>query len=170
MAKTADRQTGYLLGIFLLSLAVLVLAAFSWQLHRKNLALQQEVKQLQDSQVVLMVPDAQAEKIADWMVKHPEQTASLLDVVKPVQEGKMSLQQSLDNAKQQPSASDSKPEQTKVPTQRSPAERHNNIRSAPTVPTSLNSPVIVEQLKDGVKVIRLPHGGIRVTTRDVKDQ
>ncbi len=30
-----------------------------------------------------MVPDEQAAIIADWMSRHPQQTASLLDVIRP---------------------------------------------------------------------------------------
>ncbi|MCL1073917.1 hypothetical protein [Shewanella dokdonensis] len=157
MADNADRQTGYWLSIFLLSLAVLVLAAVSWQLHVKNQLLQQETEQLRASQVVLMVPDAQAAQIADWMVKHPDQTASLLDVVKPVQEGTKSLQQSLDDARQK--------QRTQAP---EPANKPNSNDKLP--PAASATPVMVEQLQNGVKVIRLPHGGIRVTTRDVNDE
>ncbi|MDN5370603.1 MAG: hypothetical protein PWP74_1911 [Shewanella sp.] len=162
MADNADRQTGYWLSIFLLSLAVLVLAAVSWQLHVKNQLLQQETEQLRASQVVLMVPDEQAGQIADWMVKHPEQTASLLDVVKPVQEGKKSLQQSLDDErlKQHTQALEAKPVNK-------PA---NNDKLPPGASSVAETPVMVEQLQNGVKVIRLPHGGIRVTTRDVNDE
>ncbi|MFQ6370342.1 hypothetical protein [Shewanella sp. YIC-542] len=158
--KGAGHTTAYQLGLFLLLLLLVVLSALSWQFYQKNQALQQQVLQLQDAQVVLMVPDEQAATIADWMVAHPEQTAALLDVVKPAQTGEKSLQQVLDE--QQRHEGKTPPQQANRPV----AADGKSL----SVPESPNAPVMVEQLQDGVKVIRLPHGGIRVTTRDVNEE
>lgn len=135
MAKGMSR-TGLVLSLFLVSVLCLVFGSLYLDSRNKMALLKEEVSRLQQSQVLLMVPDDQAVVIADWLEKHPKQTNALIDMFAT-----------------------------------SPVNGHNKIEheAANTNPIPLKpekNSVIVSETKDGVKVIKLPHGGIRVTTRD----
>jgi hypothetical protein len=129
-------RTGLLLCLFLMSILCLVLGSLYLDARNKMALLNKEVSQLQQSQVLLMVPDDQAVVIADWLEKHPKQTNALIDMfaTAPIKEG---LQMEGEAVKLKPT----------------PQQHEKNS-------------VLVSETEDGVKVIKLPHGGIRVTTRD----
>ncbi|MGX2952963.1 hypothetical protein ACWAU3_08055 [Shewanella sp. JL219SE-S6] len=100
-----------------------------------------------------MVPDEQAAIIADWMSRHPQQTASLLDVIRPkVTSGT--------GPEAPTSANLSVP-----PGDISPERTQGEAGAAVPLPAQTEDTRVTE-LENGVKVIRLPHGGIRVTTRE----
>lgn len=153
---------GYKLAVFLLSIAVFALATVAWTFFDKSRKLQRQVTNLQASQVMLMVPEEQAATIASWMQQHPQQTASLLDAVKPVAEGTMTQQQALRAEQQQPlnnrlqsgEASSLKPKTNKqqgdaTPIQQDAKPKASNI--------------------DGMTVVPTEHGGVIITTRDVSE-
>ncbi|MFV7666746.1 membrane anchored protein in chemotaxis locus [Shewanella algae] len=153
MADKETRLLGYRLALFLFLVALVVVAALYWDLRQKNRQLSEKVAQLESSQVLLMVPDEQAAIIADWMSSHPQQTASLLDVIRPkVTSGTEPEAQT--STKLSVSPGDISPERTRG-------------EAGATVPLPAQTEdARVTELENGVKVIRLPHGGIRVTTRE----
>ncbi|GGZ40949.1 hypothetical protein C8J23_12073 [Shewanella chilikensis] len=157
MADNETRILGYRLALFLCLVALLVVAALYWDLRQKNRQLSEEVTQLESSQVLLMVPDEQAAIIADWMSRHPQQTASLLDVIRPKV------------ASGAETAADVSP-QVQAPRAAVAAENPEKITVQGTAvtpaPQAETEDARVTELENGVKVIRLPHGGIRVTTRE----
>ncbi|OXR99813.1 hypothetical protein [Shewanella algae] len=153
MADKETRLLGYRLALFLFLVALVVVAALYWDLRQKNRQLSEKVAQLESSQVLLMVPDEQAAIIADWMSRHPQQTASLLDVIRPkVTSG--TGPEAPTSAKLSVPPGDISPERT-------PGEAGATV----PLPTQTEDTRVTE-LENGVKVIRLPHGGIRVTTRE----
>ncbi|MDL2195625.1 membrane anchored protein in chemotaxis locus [Shewanella algae] len=153
MADKETRLLEYRLALFLFLVALVVVAALYWDLRQKNRQLSEKVAQLESSQVLLMVPDEQAAIIADWMSRHPQQTASLLDVIRPkVTSGT------------EPEAQTS----TKLsvpPGDISPERTPGEAGATALLPAQIEDARVTE-LENGVKVIRLPHGGIRVTTRE----
>ncbi|GAB1072150.1 hypothetical protein AYI83_13355 [Shewanella algae] len=153
MADKETRLLGYRLALFLFLVALVVVAALYWDLRQKNRQLSEKVAQLESSQVLLMVPDEQAAIIADWMSRHPQQTASLLDVIRPkVTSG--TEPEAPTSTKLSVSPGDISPERTQG-------------EAGATVPLPAQTEdARVTELENGVKVIRLPHGGIRVTTRE----
>ncbi|MGI2171677.1 membrane anchored protein in chemotaxis locus [Shewanella sp. MF05960] len=135
------------LGLFLCFVAILVLGSLYLDSRRKMTLLTKEVEQLKSSQVLLMVPEDQAENISNWLLMHPEQTQAMIS-----QSGK---------------------NDTKSVLVGPGAEAPNNDKLSPSTDSSQTLPtheVIVSENAQGVKVIRLPNGGIRVTTREDKQQ
>ncbi|MCL1050679.1 hypothetical protein L2755_13760 [Shewanella abyssi] len=64
-------NTVSLLLIFLLSIAAFSLGSLYFELRYKHQLLVAEVAQLKDSQILFMVPDEQAEVMANWMAENP---------------------------------------------------------------------------------------------------
>ncbi len=153
MVDKETRLLGYRLALFLFLVALVVVAALYWDLRQKNRQLSEKVAQLESSQVLLMVPDEQAAIIADWMSRHPQQTASLLDVIRPkVTSG---------TGPEAPTSAN-----LSVPLgDISPETTLDEAGATAPLPAQIEDARVTE-LENGVKVIRLPHGGIRVTTRE----
>lgn len=148
MANTATSLiTKLTLGLFLCFIAIVVLGSLYADSHRKMILLSKEIEQLKASQVLLMVPEEQAENIANWLLTHPEQTQAMItktdkDEAKSVFIGPG-------------------------------AEAASHDKLSPSADSSQTLPlqeVIVSENAQGVKVISLPNGGIRVTTREDKQQ
>ena len=153
MADKETRLLGYRLALFLFLVALVVVAALYWDLRQKNRQLSEKVAQLESSQVLLMVPDEQAAIIADWMSRHPQQTASLLDVIRPKVTSR--------TGPEAPTSANLSVPPGDISPERTPGE------AGATVPLPAQTEdTRVTELENGVKVIRLPHGGIRVTTRE----
>ncbi|QSX32702.1 hypothetical protein JYB87_13220 [Shewanella avicenniae] len=155
--------TAYRLIIFLLVVVLMSFATATWHFYDLSQKLKTRVDELASSQVMLMVPKEQAGVIANWMQQHPEQIASLLDVVNPVSQGKMTEQQALEKE-------NNKVSEQKEPTNTSPVAP----KPLPTEPLKQDTdskPVAakVELTSKGVKVVPLEHGGIIITTRKVDD-
>ena len=132
-----------MLGFFLCFITILVLAGLYVDANKKITLLKQDVARLTDSQVLLMVPEEQAANIANWLTQHPEQTQAIVaaagqEQAKSVLFGPGALD-------------DDQPTKHKHPE---------------VVSEGNNQEIIVSEDAQGVKVIRLPNGGIRVTTRD----
>lgn len=166
MAKvTTPVSTNVVLIMVLMGIAIVCLGALSLDYHRKINLLRDEVKRLESTQVLLMVPDEQAEAIATWLASHPDQTKAMLKLASPGEQKAVTLgpetvttpednippllDKSLDKSSEQ--------NQTQTPLM---PEQSNTINSTGTVP------VIISENADGVKIISLPNGGIRVTTRE----
>ncbi|MCJ8303686.1 hypothetical protein [Shewanella sp.] len=221
MAKSQRKlSTSFVLIIFLLSLAVFVLSSLYLEARHKNELLLLDVERLQQSQVLLMVPDEQAQALATWMAQHPEATQTLVSQVKQgekvtlevgpgvnttdvqtasavasplalVDEGntQVSVSLALEHVplrhaplapvdpvplKQSAEPSDGTHKQPQVRVEQAISLIANDLslddvsetlsNVAETMPKAKASTLSVDE--DGVKVISLPHGGIRVTTRD----
>ncbi len=128
---------------------IFVLAGLYVDAHQKVASLQQDVARLTASQVLLMVPEDQAANIADWLTMHPEQTQAII-----ASAGKEHAQSALFG----PGALDG-----------------GQLIEVDKVKYDIDTPakwkdqeVVMSENDQGVKVIRLPNGGIRVTTRDDK--
>ncbi|MGR3970798.1 membrane anchored protein in chemotaxis locus [Shewanella sp. 1180_01] len=171
-------STNSVLIILLMAIAILCLGALSLDYRHKNSLLREDIKRLESTQVLLMVPDEQAEAIATWLASHPEQTKAMLQLAAPGEQkavaigpestqisvppllGKQSaaMDTAKDNANQQPL----------VPTLLQTPEAEAEVKAAisPIEPKNAQMlPVVISENADGVKVISLPNGGIRVTTR-----
>jgi hypothetical protein len=142
-------QTKQKLGFFLSFIAIVVLAGLYIDAHQKVASLQQDVARLTASQVLLMVPEDQAANIADWLTMHPEQTQAII-----ASAGKEHAQSALFG----PGALDG-----------------GQLIEVDKLKYDIDPPakwqdqgVVMSENDQGVKVIRLPNGGIRVTTRDDK--
>jgi hypothetical protein len=133
-------QTKQMLGLFLSFIAILVLGSLYADAHRNVALLEQDVAQLKASQVLLMVPDDHAANIANWLTQHPEQTQAIITSAAKAQApsvwfGPEALVDEQD------------------------AQTHKLSREVK------GQAVVVSENAQGVKVIRLSNGGIRVTTR-----
>jgi hypothetical protein len=142
-------KTKQMLGFFLSFITIFVLAGLYVDAHQKVASLQQDVARLTASQVLLMVPEDQAANIADWLTMHPEQTQAI------VASASKELAQS---ALFGPGALDG-----------------GQLIEVDKAKFDIDTPakwkdqeVVMSENDQGVKVIRLPNGGIRVTTRDDK--
>ncbi|MBE7213893.1 hypothetical protein MK852_06560 [Shewanella benthica] len=218
MAKSQRKlSTSSVLIIFLLSLAVFVLSSLYLETRHKNELLLLDVERLQQSQVLLMVPDEQAQALATWMAQHPEATQTLVSQVKQGEKVTLEVGPGVNNTDVQTASAVASPlalvdegnTQVSVPlalehvplqyvpldpvplklsakpsdgTHKQPQVRVEQAISliandlslddvsetlsnvADTMPKAKASTLSVDE--DGVKVISLPHGGIRVTTRD----
>ncbi|GIU36226.1 hypothetical protein L2719_19505 [Shewanella schlegeliana] len=206
-----------LLVMFLLSIATFTFGSLYFEQLHKIKSLSAEVKQLKDSQVLLMVPDEQAEVMANWMANNPHFVQSFVDKAKqgestvlPIGPG---IQQTPTNQSQSAKGnhlqmSDSSDELDPESEPESRAQLSGaKVNSAPTGTLSQKSTihksqsepmqnnkamtnskpeqtksiskvvtntsnrlpqksVTLTETADGVKLISLPHGGIRVTTRE----
>lgn len=150
MAKAEySLQTKQMLGFFLSFIAIVVLAGLYIDAHQKVTLLEQDVARLTASQVLLMVPDDQAANIANWLTQHPEQTQAII-----ASAGNKQPQSVLFG----PGTLDDAPF----------TDIDKVEHDADVAAEQIDQEVIVSEDAQGVKVIRLPNGGIRVTTRDDK--
>jgi hypothetical protein len=129
-------RTGLVLCLFLMSVLCLVFGSLYLDSRNKLALLNEEISRLKQSQVLLMVPDDQAVVIADWLEKNPKQTNALID---------MFATSSINGKKH---------------------AEHDSVNTNSILQQPEKNSVIVSETEDGVKVIKLPHGGIRVTTRE----
>jgi len=205
MARAKRKMNTFsILIIFLLSIGVFVTTSLYFDVRHKNELLLSEVERLQSSQVLLMVPDEQAEVVAKWMAEHPEATQVLLSHAKPQQEVKVTVGPGVEvsGAQAHKTSQDESRDAAQlgqddivVPsniartsdqhvdkrlTDGSSADEATDLSSlssetSPNIPEADGSklekelvevPLTISENEDGVKVISLPHGGIRVTTRE----
>ncbi|WP_198783572.1 membrane anchored protein in chemotaxis locus [Shewanella putrefaciens] len=164
-------STNVVLIMVLMGIAIVCLGALSLDYHRKISLLRDEVKRLESTQVLLMVPDEQAEAIATWLASHPDQTKAMLKLASPGEQKAVTLGPEtltapednipplLDKSLDKLPTMDKSSEQNQTQTPLMP-EQSNTTNSTGTVP------VIISENADGVKIISLPNGGIRVTTRE----
>lgn len=145
--------------LFLLTLAVITLSSLYFDMLKKNDLLKADVTRLEASQVLLMVPDEQAADIANWLAQHPEQTETIIEFAG---RDKNSTYGNLGNNDRQQSVSLG-PQITAEMSIADPSMTQIDHNKPP-------SDVVVSENADGVKVIRLPHGGIRVTTRELSKE
>lgn len=142
-------QTKQMLGLFLSFIAILVLGSLYADAHRNVALLEQDVARLTASQVLLMVPDDHAANIANWLTQHPEQTQAIITSA----------------AKDQASSVWFGPEAL---IDRQDAQTHKVNRDVVAPAEIKTQAVVVSENAQGVKVISLANGGIRVTTRNDK--
>ena len=123
-----------------------------WDVNNK---LRSQVAELKASQVMLMVPDDQAQQLSDWLGKNPDQVDELIDMARQKESLSVEIEPDTDIILAGENQSDSSvtsqiPPQGEVSVQRVSGQGDT-----------------LESVNDkGIKVIRLPHGGIRVTTRE----
>ena len=202
MAKSKRKLNTFSIVVtLLLSVAVFVLTLLYLDVWRKNTLLILDIERLESSQVLLMVPDEQAEAVAKWMSENPEATKNLLGQAKPKQKVKVNFGPGTEIQKDSYGLFDEAHNSNRLTTE---VEMFDEIKlnsndellisSGNKVETStlLQDDVQASQLSaikvnnidksidvnqvtglhtisenaQGVKVIVLPHGGIRVTTRE----
>ncbi|WP_394496127.1 membrane anchored protein in chemotaxis locus [Shewanella sp. ENK2] len=148
MAKAShSMSTQHMLVVFLLVIGVIALGALYFDLAKENRELTKQVEELKASQVLLMVPDEQAADIANWLAKYPDQTKALAARAADGEGITMTFGPGSDAVSSQPAA---------------------NTNAEQQFSNSVISNGVVTENAQGVKVITLPHGGIRVTTREVE--
>lgn len=209
-----------LLLTFLLSITTFTFGSLYFEQVHKVKSLSAEVKQLKQSQVLLMVPDEQAEAMANWMANNPHFVQSFVDKAKqgestvlPIGPGIQQKQSDQEKTKglmmpDAGSASKSELEPKPKPKHKQAPESSNRLTPAKVNPASSGalakmtstanaSPeplaereavpehaglikfsskerapkkaVTLTETAEGVKLISLPHGGIRVTTREPEE-
>ena len=165
-------STNSVLIILLMAIAILCLGALSLDYRHKNSLLREDIKRLESTQVLLMVPDEQAEAIATWLASHPDQTKAMLQLAAPGEQkavaiGPESTQIVIPHLLGKQSAAKHKANlQPLVPTLLQTPEAEVKAATSPIEPNKAQMlPVVISENADGVKVISLPNGGIRVTTR-----
>ena len=178
MAKKAVHSSKVKLVIFLLGMGLLVTTSLYFDARHKLGLLASKVTQLEESQVLLMVPDEQAQAIASWLASHPEQTQSLLETAVSGEQVSLTMGPGANTPvnksdagdddvplllrkNEQDEGSDGKALQPEVSNDSAKGEAKRD--TAPKL-----APQLVAEGQDGVRVIKLPHGGIRVTTREDK--
>ena len=216
MAKSQRKlSTSSFLIIFLLTIAVFVSSSLYLDTRQKNKLLLLDVERLQQSQVLLMVPEEQAQALATWMAEHPEATQALLSQVKQGEKVTLEVGPGVNSANVQEDTPVTSPfaladednSQSSVPksleqvplvqtplepkfldqraqsgdgTHKQPQQQveqtvslmANDLSLDESGETLSNVAEILPKVstlsvdEDGVKVISLPHGGIRVTTRE----
>lgn len=166
-------STNVVLIMVLMSIAIVCLGALSFDYHRKILKLRSDVKRLESTQIMLMVPDEQAQAIADWLASHPEQTKAMLKMAEPGVQTAVTLgPQAAFSSAEVPSLLDRASNgNAKAQAQMDSVPDALRSETAPSVSRDSvqpldNAPVVISENADGVKVISLPNGGIRVTTRE----
>ncbi|MFV0595776.1 membrane anchored protein in chemotaxis locus [Shewanella sp.] len=168
-------STNILLIIVLMAIAILCLAALSFDYHRKIIALRDDVKRLESTQVLLMVPDEQAQAIATWLASHPDQTKAMLKLASPGEQKAVTLgpetfsapETKIPPTLEKPADDKQSQQQTAVdPVPESLRPETSSVLSTAAKSQPNNVPVVISENADGVKVISLPNGGIRVTTRE----
>jgi len=175
-SSKAQISTNVVLIMVIMGIAIVCLGALSFDYHRKNIKLRADVKRLESTQVMLMVPDEQAQVIADWLATHPEQTKAMLKMVAPGEHKAVTLgpEASVANGENIPPLLEQAPDTGKqlLPEPQPAAPLAiQRLQTESTVATeprqeSTKIPVVITENADGVKVISLPNGGIRVTTRE----
>ncbi|MDP5144938.1 membrane anchored protein in chemotaxis locus [Shewanella sp. ULN5] len=150
-------SVGINLILFLLLMAVVVFSSLYIDVLKKNDLLKADIKRLESSQVLLMVPDEQAADIANWLTQHPEQTETIIEFAG---RDKQSVDDKIDI--------DNAPKSVLLsPQPHVDNLAETNIQSPDNTSEKISEDVLVSENEHGVKVIRLPHGGIRVTTREL---
>lgn len=169
-------STNSVLIILLMAIAILCLGALSLDYRHRNSLLREDIKRLESTQVLLMVPDEQAEAIATWLASHPDQTKAMLQLAAPGEQkavaiGPESTQISVPpllgkQSAAMDTAKDKANQQPLVPTLLQTPEAEVKAATSPIESNKAQMlPVVISENADGVKVISLPNGGIRVTTR-----
>nr|WP_303648362.1 membrane anchored protein in chemotaxis locus [Shewanella metallivivens] len=136
--------------LFLCCITIIVLASLYVDSRRKMALMTQEIEQLKSSQVLLMVPEEQAANIASWLSQHPEQTQAIIETGTQDEAQSVLIGPGVNNAAE--------------------SQDSHLLQSPDSAQTFQTQEVIVSENAQGVKVISLPNGGIRVTTRDDKQQ
>ncbi|CAM3994947.1 membrane anchored protein in chemotaxis locus [Shewanella aquimarina] len=170
-------STTVLLLFFLLLVSSLVTGSLYLDLRHKNGQLEDKIAQLEKTQVLLMVPDEQAEALADWMENNPEFTQSIIKQAEPGSQVRVEIgpevPESIARHEAKSIPLDGQDELTPLlPEVEESATSQTDQKVASATDKAQQSgqassqAVKLSEDKDGVKVISLPHGGIRVTTRE----
>lgn len=141
-------STNVVLIMVLMVITIICLGALSLDYRHKIKLLHEDVQRLESTQVLLMVPDEQAEAIATWLATHPDQTQAMLKLASPGEQKAVTVDLNAE-----------------------PSSINLALPPKSTEPSTgkVNTdvvPAVVSENADGVKVISLPNGGIRVTTRE----
>ncbi|MGI2259467.1 hypothetical protein [Shewanella sp. GXUN23E] len=122
-----------------------------------NARLHAEVNSLKSSQVMLMVPDEQAQQLSDWLGANPQRVEELINMARKGERLNVEIEAETPALKQHSEGG---------------ADEQPNIRDDNAQPQvgdnrAPSTAITIESVDaQGIKVIRLPHGGIRVTTRE----
>ncbi len=179
MAKQRQGVSSIVLLLFFLLLVCSFTTGLLYlELRHKNALLEEKIAELEKSQVLLMVPDEQAQALADWMESNPEFTQSLLKQAEPGAEVRVQIGPEEAEAPEAIAltATEVQPNLSPLLPMEDAEQASNEIKAPQKVVSAANNgdqdsqtppqAVKLSENKDGVKVISLPHGGIRVTTRE----
>ncbi|MGB0894787.1 MAG: hypothetical protein ACPGUD_10295 [Parashewanella sp.] len=132
---------------FILSVSLICVSALYVELYKQNQILAKQVKKLTASQVLLMVPDEHSEQLKEWLASHPESIDSLL------KQGQLSTEKFDGSVHRQALKINKSQQQT--------------VSHKQTVKPNTKATIGDNGFKDEkINVQQLPHGGIRVTTRE----
>ncbi|MGL4835270.1 MAG: membrane anchored protein in chemotaxis locus [Shewanella sp.] len=165
MAKVSSTvSTNIVLIWVLLAIGIFALGGLTLDYRHKIALLKAEVKHLEASQVLLMVPEQHAEAIATWLTQHPEQTQLMLAA---------SAQSQVNSDSIAPRSVILAPDAVKnsappLALAAAPASATGSVEQTSAKAGPHAVPIVISENADGVKVIRLPEGGIRVTTRNAQ--
>ena len=141
MARSSSVSINFKLALFLITTAFLSVSALYFDLRKQNADLLHKVETLKASQVLLVVPDEQADALSEWLNSHPESIETL------IRQGKDKGQQGVNTDQELMSKPLSESSDKKTDNKSSQAIPDNDFSS------------------EEIKTYKLPHGGIRVTTR-----
>ena len=160
MAKSkGESNTFSIVVILLLSVAVFTLTSLYLEIRHKNELLVLEVERLEGTQVLLMVPDEQAEVVAKWMSDNPEATKAMLTQAKPQQEVKVSFGPGNEEQEESPHQLDqidkiNQPiKKAEMPERIEANPESRVVESAIEVPIPINASVQPSEMQD-VKAIK----------------
>ncbi|WP_394128860.1 membrane anchored protein in chemotaxis locus [Shewanella maritima] len=148
MAKPMRMRPWQQACMLLLVVASVTSVSLYFDAVKKIELLEFQVSELEKSQVLLMVPEDQAQALATWLDSHPEQTQAIFDMASQTPNQAVTV------------------EQQSVPPKAETEATSNLEGNSQKEQKGANQLQVVSENEDGVKVIRLPHGGIRVTTRE----
>ncbi|MCG9697130.1 membrane anchored protein in chemotaxis locus [Shewanella sp. Isolate11] len=155
--RSNGSNTLLLLMLFLSFISASSIGALYLELRHKHSLLQAKVEKLENSQVLLMVPTEQAESLAQWMEKNPTFTEAMLEQVRPGQHTRVEVTAATQKVQLR---------NTQALATEQSSLTSSNMALAKNQADKISAPVTVSEDKDGVKLIKLPGGGIRITTRD----
>ncbi|MCL1123863.1 hypothetical protein [Shewanella surugensis] len=156
-------SVGYLLS-FLLLVTSVTFGGLYFDTWQKNNRLNKQVHDLQQSQILLSVPKEQASVIAHWMNAHPEYVEAMVSQAQVEQA--LQLEDSTSITSVPIASKESMIEKLGINvTVMNKAVMNKSAMTHHTIKPAIQSSRVIAESEEGVKIIALPHGGIRITTR-----
>lgn len=171
-------NTKYLLVLFLMSIALFAVTSLYLEQRNSMALLNAQIQELQKNQVLLMVPEEHSQALAKWMQDNPNATELLLEQVNPGSEARVAIGPGVTEVKHADHEVETEAktiDETEVayPARVAPQvveqQLSEPVEQKPATKDSVTAESGTTTLSEddkGVKVISLPHGGIRITTRE----
>ncbi len=172
--------------LFLLAIGLMAVSALYLEQRNTVALLENQIEQLEKNQVLLMVPEEHSQALAKWMQNNPNATELLLEQAKPGAEARVVIEPGGNNI-QSDAVTDVAEQDAHLPypqrgitadtmasaqshvTDNHRQQESNAVEAANESldrSAGISQPKTMSENDEGVKVISLPHGGIRVTTRE----